>query len=60
MHDATGSYDLAFRLIPVLVAVCIVGAMVAMNRGRATYLRDVPVKPAPPGPHPPAPAGGIG
>lgn len=37
VKDATGNYDLAFRLMPVLIAICITGLLLALNRGQASY-----------------------
>lgn len=37
VQDATGDFDLAFRLLPLLLAVTVAGLLLAMNRGQAFY-----------------------
>ena len=37
VQDATGDFDLAFRLLPLLLAITVAGLLLAMNRGQAFY-----------------------
>lgn len=37
VKDLTGSLDAAFYSLPVLIAITVVGLLIAMNRGKASY-----------------------
>ncbi|MDO5670264.1 MAG: MFS transporter [Corynebacterium sp.] len=41
VKDLTGDYNLVFRMLPFLIAVTVVGLLLAMHRGHASYTGQV-------------------
>lgn len=39
IKDATGSFEMAWRVIPVLVVISLAGLLVSMARGRSSYAK---------------------